>query len=92
MIPFKELRKQNEQEAQELVVYLIDKGLDESHAMGMVENASIAVFPYYITDCPGYSGKVMCVIWSDCYSYYQLFIWVGEEMRFVTQNQDYHRD
>lgn len=40
-----------------------------------VENASIAVFDNYITDGPGYAGKVMIVIWSGDPSFTETYTW-----------------
>src|SRR5689334_22612832 len=43
-------------------------------ARQMVEsNAYIAVFGDYMTDSPGYAGKVMFVLWSDKPSHYELW-------------------
>jgi hypothetical protein len=52
-----------------------------------VEQASIAVFDDYVTDCPGYAGKIMMVVWSGAPETNDVFIWdpTGE---LVMTNRD----
>jgi|SRR5947207_8156918 len=40
-----------------------------------IENASIAVFDNYITDSPGYAGKLMVVVWSGDPSFTETYTW-----------------
>lgn len=35
----------------------------------------IAVFDHYCTDCPGYAGKIMSVVWGGAPSYFDVFYW-----------------
>jgi hypothetical protein len=53
-----------------------------------VAQAFIAVFDNYITNCPGYHGKVMLVLWSDSPDYYQMYIWENGKIRFLNQAGD----
>jgi hypothetical protein len=39
-----------------------------------VENAAISVFDNYITDGPGYAGKVMTVVWPGSPTFFQCFV------------------
>jgi hypothetical protein len=38
----------------------------------------IAVFDHYITDCPGYAGRMMMVVWPGSPSMYEVFTWNAE--------------
>ena len=42
---------------------------------GYVEAACIAVFDHYITDSPGYAGKVMVVVWAGSPKQTETFTW-----------------
>jgi hypothetical protein len=51
----------------EIVEYILTHGLksyqgERENIEGFVESASIAVFDHYITSSPGYSGKLMVVV------------------------------
>lgn len=37
--------------------------------------SGICVFDKYMTDCPGYTGKVMLVLYSGAPEFVQLFVW-----------------
>jgi len=52
-----------------------DEASDASNIRDCINNAAIAVFDHYITDCVGYSGKVMCVVWSGAPEMHEVFIW-----------------
>ena len=79
-------RKPTQEEKGQLVQYLWLKNYvdptetDKEEEQGLVENAAIAVFDHYITDGPGYSGKVMIVVWSGSPGLTQTFIWNREEI------------
>jgi hypothetical protein len=75
-------RKPTEQEKRELAEYVIenkyrdpseDERQDEMDAVD--NNAYIAVFDDYITGSPGYSGKVMTVVWDGSPSFTETYIW-----------------
>jgi len=48
-----------------------------------IESAFIAVFDGYITDSPGYVGKLMSVVWDGSPSLYDVYVWVDEKIRYV---------
>ena len=74
-----ELREPNEKEKQELAQYVSeDFGTELEEQAGFVENASIAVFDSYITDGPGYAGKVMMVVWPASPGIFDVFTWDNE--------------
>jgi hypothetical protein len=71
------------EEKNELVEYLIkyDYRNDESereNIEGFVESAAIAVFDNYITGSPGYSGKLMVVVYDGSPEMTETYIWVKE--------------
>lgn len=70
--------------AEEMGGFEANDHLDQAKAW--VDGAAIAVFDDYISDCPGYCGKVMTVIWPAGPSLYETFIWRQEEL--VRLNQD----
>jgi hypothetical protein len=45
--------------------------------------AYIAVFDHYITDSPGYAGKLMSVVWDGSPSIYDVYVWVDGKIRYV---------
>ncbi len=71
-------RTPNEQEKKELIDYLVESGQieplepDEDLFNGKIY---AAVFDNYITDSPGYSGKVMVVVWSGAPEFTETYIW-----------------
>ncbi len=48
---------------------------EEENLRAFIRDAAIAVFDGYTTDSPGYSGKVMVVVWSGSPTMYQAYIW-----------------
>jgi cephalosporin hydroxylase len=85
-------RTPNQEELEQLVRYVLERQHDHNDAEEvemtrlLVNGAYIAVFDYYITDCPGYSGKLMVVVWPGAPSLYQAFIWSDQKM--IQVNQD----
>jgi hypothetical protein len=79
-------RKPTNEEKKELVTYILFDEFGKSHVSkedkenveGLVEQAAIAVFDDYITDSPGYAGKVMVVVWSGDPAYSDTYIWDRE--------------
>lgn len=76
------MRKPNKEELEDLKNYFIDLGSDESQAKKNIENYWYVVFEDYITDGPGYSGKVLMALYG-CQSFYECFIWVNGKMEKV---------
>ena len=67
----------------ELVEYILkhDCKNDENERLniaGFVEGASIAVFDNYITSSPGYSGKLMVVVYQGAPEMTETYTWVKE--------------
>ncbi len=79
-------RNPTQDEKDQLVQYLWLKNYkdptetDKEQEQDFVEKAAIAVFDHYTTDSPGYSGKVMVVVWAGSPSQTQTFIWHREEI------------
>src|SRR5262245_13367793 len=68
----------------ELVEYLLkhDYKSDESereNIEGFVESAAIAVFDHYITSSPGYSGKLMVVVYEGAPEMTETYTWAKEK-------------
>jgi hypothetical protein len=67
----------------ELLEYLLkhDYKNDENERAnieGFVESAAIAVFDNYITSSPGYSGKLMVVVYDGSPEMTETYTWVKE--------------
>jgi len=61
-----EVRKPTEAEKEELKSYvhlelINDQSYDEIECL--VDNAHIGIIQDYISDCPGYAGKLLFVVW-----------------------------
>jgi hypothetical protein len=68
----------------ELVEYILQQDYknDENERLniaGFVESASIAVFDNYITSSPGYSGKLMVVVYEGAPEMTETYTWVKEK-------------
>ena len=91
-------RKASEAELSQLAEYLILKqglaadGEDAVSVRSRLESAAIAVFDHYITDGPGYAGKLMVVVWSGSPELYEAYVWGrGDELRYVYQDPHYQQ-
>ena len=76
-------RVPTKEEKIELVEYLLkhDYKNDENERLniaGFVEGAAIAVFDNYITSSPGYSGKLMVVVYQGAPEMTETYTWVKE--------------
>jgi hypothetical protein len=69
------------EERQQLIAWNLSLGVDRESASGLVDGAFIAVFDNYMTECPGYVGKVMSVVWSGAPSIYDVFTWEDGTLR-----------
>ena len=58
----------------------------------MVDGATIAVFEDYVSDSPGYAGKVMMVIWPAGPQLYEVFIWRNGRPVHVDQDPSLRQD
>lgn len=85
-------REANETEKSALTMYVAEQmGGFESNdnveqARGHVDGAAIAVFDNYITDSPGYAGKILVVVWPAAPSFYEVFTFRDEELIHVNQD------
>src|SRR5947209_6231750 len=71
-------RTPTEQEKKELLDYLQEEGSIEAPDEGedlFDGTMYAAVFDGYITDGPGYAGRVMVVTWSGSPSFTDTYIW-----------------
>lgn len=74
-------------ERRQLADHLADLGYDREDAELTADIAYAAVFDRYVTDCPGYAGKVMCVVWSGMPSAFDVFYWPeGQFVRSPREN------
>ena len=67
----------------ELVEYILKYNLkndenERANIEGFVESAAIAVFDNYITSSPGYSGKIMIVVYDGAPEMTETYTWVKE--------------
>ncbi len=78
-------RQPTEDEKQALVAYVAnlkykqptedEKKEAELEAKGWLENAAVSVFDNYITDSPGYAGKLLLVVWPASPAATETYIW-----------------
>jgi hypothetical protein len=76
-------RNPTKEEKIDLVEYLLkyDYKNDENERLniaGFVESAAIAVFDTYITSSPGYSGKLMVVVYQGAPEMTETYTWVKD--------------
>ena len=67
----------------ELVEYILQHDLkndenERANIEGFVESAAIAVFDNYITSSPGYSGKLMVVVYEAAPEMTETYTWEKE--------------
>lgn len=88
--PAQQPRGPNATERAELAAWLAGTGHESDVAKGCAETASIAVFDDYCTDCPGYCGKVMSVVWSGSPSFFDVFTWKAGKLERNGREYDQH--
>jgi hypothetical protein len=54
-------------------------GMSPGEAQDALAGARVAVFDHYITDCPGYSGRVALVLYSGGPELVECYLWRGEK-------------
>ena len=82
-------RKANREEVEKLVDYWEENyGCSEEESRPVIENAYTAVFDHYITDGPGYTGKLMLVAWSGSPCFYECFIWKEGQIVLLEQAEE----
>ena len=52
---------------------------ERANIEGFVESAAIAVFDHYITSSPGYSGKLMIVVYQGAPEMTETYTWVKDK-------------
>jgi len=78
----------------ELLEYILkyDYKNDENERLnieGFVESAAIAVFDNYITSSPGYSGKLMVVVYEGSPEMTETYTWIKDDGSNIAK---LHRD
>lgn len=76
-------REPNTRELFELMILEVEKFAvdgkytvdDEETVEGWIQGAAIAVFDNYITDGPGYAGKLMVVVWPGSPDEVSAYTW-----------------
>jgi hypothetical protein len=78
-------RKPTAEEKQELVAYVANQQSDQPsgeelkeakmEAEGWLEHAAVSVFDNYSTDSPGYTGKLLVVVWPASPTLTETYIW-----------------
>ena len=76
-------RNPTKEEKTELVEYILKHDLkndenERANIEGFVESAAIAVFDNYITSSPGYSGKLMVVVYEGAPEMTETYTWIKE--------------
>jgi len=83
VIKYMNSRNPTKEEKIELVEYILKHDLkndenERANIEGFVESAAIAVFDNYITSSPGYSGKLMVVVYDGSPEMTETYTWVKE--------------
>lgn len=73
-------------EINQLADWLHEQGHDDDVAKEIAHAAYVAVYDNYITDCPGYRGKLMSVVWSGSPDCFDVFIWEGRKMIWIERD------
>src|SRR5947209_1557583 len=73
-------RQPDQNELQQLTEYLQSLGGDDETNTDWATSAYVAVYDNYITDGPGYCGKIMSVIWTGSPSFFDVFTWENGEL------------
>jgi hypothetical protein len=76
-------RNPTKEEKLELVEYILKHDLrndenEKANIEGFIESAAIAVFDHYITSSPGYSGKLMIVVYEGAPEMTETYTWVKD--------------
>jgi hypothetical protein len=74
----------------ELVEYILKHDLrsdenERANIEGFVESAAIAVFDNYITSSPGYSGKLMVVVYQGSPEMTETYTWIKDNENNITK-------
>lgn len=86
------MRKPNQEELRQLERFVLDEmgssvyPEDVESVKRLVRDARIAVFDDYVSDSPGYRGKVMMVVWPGGPSFYQALVWENGTVVAIEQD------
>jgi len=58
---------------------------ERANIEGFVESAAIAVFDNYITSSPGYSGKLMIVVYEGAPEMTETYMWVKDNENTIAK-------
>ena len=60
---------------------------DIEDALACIEESMVSVCDNYCTDCVGYHGKVMMVVWSGSPTFFNVYCW-GKEGKMYAEEHD----
>jgi len=84
-------RAPNEIELQQLWLWMKAMHHDDNYCLDEQDwfrGFYIAVFDHYCTGCPGYSGKLLYLVWDGTPDCCDVFVWKGSEMIHYAQHSD----
>jgi hypothetical protein len=58
---------------------------DFEEVSGFIQNSGIAVFENYVSDSPGYTGKVMLVVWPAAPQNHSAYVWTNGKIKRTEQ-------
>jgi hypothetical protein len=70
-----EMRSPRVQERDDILNWMVSEGQDPQDCAGMLSQAAVGVADGYITDGPGYAGRVISIVWSGDPSIHQVLIY-----------------
>lgn len=73
-------RKPTGEELSQLADWLLSQGYFQDDATWIAQAAFVSVFDRYVTGGPGYSGKLLSVVWDGSPSTYDVFTWHDGKM------------
>jgi hypothetical protein len=84
VVKYMKSRIPTKEEKIELVEYILKRDLkndenERANIEGFVESAAIAVFDKYTTSSPGYSGKLMIVVYDGAPEMSETYTWVKDD-------------
>ena len=79
------VRKATSDELEQLKEFLQEQNGDEEIAESLVKSHYFVVLEGYISDCPGYSGKLLVAVFGMP-EFYQLYGWDGGKLVEIKQD------
>jgi len=79
------VRKPNKKELEQLR-QLLEQQTDREGADDLVKNYHFVVLEGYISDCPGYCGKLLLGVYG-CPEFYQLYGWIDGKLVKIEQDE-----